>query len=97
VTATGFDVKSTFRNGAGATATATPTTRVVHVTTTASTTYTRTAAATSEAAAVGTCVTATGTSDQTGALTARTINVRPAVNGACSLGFGRPAGATTNG
>lgn len=96
VTATGFDVKSASRNGGGA-ATATPTTRVVHVTTTASTTYTRTAAATSAAAAVGTCVTATGTSDQTGALTARDINVRPAVNGACSLGFGRPAGATTNG
>jgi hypothetical protein len=98
VTATGFDVKSTLPNGAGAaTATATPSTRVVHVTTTASTTYTRTGAATSAAAAVGTCVTATGTSDQTGALQARAINVRPAVDGTCSVGFGRQAGATTNG
>lgn len=102
VTATGFDVTSTVRNRAAtgtgtATGTATPTTRVVHVTTTASTTYTRTAPATSQAAAVGTCVTATGTSDQTGALTAKVINVRPAVNGACGFGFGRPGGGTTNG
>lgn len=37
---------------------------------------------------VGVCMTARGTADDTGAVTAKTIAVSPAVNGACGGGFG---------
>jgi hypothetical protein len=88
VTADGFVVSETgFRGGSGGTATpAAPTS--VTVTTTAATTYDETASATKAALVVGQCATAVGTMDDTGAVTARTIAVRPPTNGTCSAGFG---------
>jgi hypothetical protein len=106
VSATGFTVESTvFARPSGTasgspTSSATPQKRIVTVTTTAATTYTTTAAATASAAKVGTCVTAMGASDATGTIAATSIAVRPAENGTCNQGFGRPAGqgtATTRG
>lgn len=78
------------RGSTGA-ATATPGTapRTVTVTTTATTTYTTTVPATATAAKVGTCVTARGRADSTGAIAATAITVRAAVGGQCT-GFGRP-------
>jgi hypothetical protein len=58
------------------------------VTTDASTTYTKVVSASSSALAVGQCIAATGPSDQTGAVTANTINIRqPGPNG-CVAGRG---------
>jgi hypothetical protein len=93
VSGSGFTVAAeTFagRQGSGASAPATPsgtpsfTTRPVTVTTTATTTYTTTKAATASAVAVGKCVSARGATDSTGSVTATTISVTPAVDGACS-------------
>lgn len=99
VTAAGFTVVSTVPVRAGGTATAGPTatTRTVTVTTSRATTYTVTVTATAKAAAVGTCVTAQGPSDDTGAVQATSIAVRPAVDGTCSQGFGRDQAAPTGG
>lgn len=103
VTSDGFTVQSETFARAGSTATTAPTTRTVAVSTSPTTTYTRTVAATAAAARVGSCVTALGTTDQVGAVSARSIAVRPAVNGMCTQGFGPRAGgagggtATTNG
>jgi hypothetical protein len=71
-----------------ATATASPTTTTVTVTTTGSTTYTaqKTAAATD--VAVGECASALGKADDTGAVAATSISLRPATNGSCTTGFG---------
>ncbi|TPG16027.1 hypothetical protein [Pedococcus bigeumensis] len=72
-------------------------TRTVSVTTSSQTTYTKTVRATAKAAAVGTCVTAEGKADDTGAIAATSVAVRPAENGSCSQGFLRgtaPTGAT---
>jgi hypothetical protein len=76
--------------GASATAspTAKPTTTPVEVTTTAATTYTKTVSASAKNLAVGQCVTAVGTADDTGAVTASIIASQPAVNGECTGGFG---------
>ena len=103
VTAAGFTVVSTVPDRAAgpatstSTAASTATTRTVTVTTSPGTTYTRTVTATATAAAVGTCVTAQGPSDDTGAVQATSIAVRPAVDGACSQGFGRGQGAPAGG
>jgi hypothetical protein len=106
VGATGFTVESMVPERPSGTASGSPTTpattqrRVVTVTTSPATTYTSTVAATASAAKVGTCVTALGTADSTGAIAARSIAVRPAQNGSCVTGFGRPGGlgaATTHG
>ena len=94
VSGSGFTVAAeTFagRPAGGGSAPATPsgtptfTTRPVTVTTSSATTYTTTKAATSSAVAVGKCVSARGATDNTGAVTATSIAVTPAVNGACSL------------
>jgi hypothetical protein len=89
VTSGGFVVEST---GFGQSATTTS----VAVTTSASTTFTTTVGSTSKAVATGTCVTALGKTDSTGALTATSISVRAAENGACTLGLrgARPNGGT---
>jgi len=58
------------------------------VTTTATTTYTKTVSASANDLAVGQCVTAVGTADDTGAVTASFIASEPAVNGECTGGFG---------
>jgi hypothetical protein len=66
---------------------------------TASTSYSETAKATSTALKVGECVTATGSADSTGAVTATRIALStPGPNG-CTVGFGRrpQAGASTTG
>jgi hypothetical protein len=103
VSAHGFTVTSTVIERPAAAGTASPgssptaQTRVVTVATTARTTFTKTVPSTAKAAAVGTCVTAEGKADDTGALAATSVAVHPAENGSCSLGFPRgaaPAGAT---
>ncbi|PZF79601.1 DUF5666 domain-containing protein, partial [Jiangella anatolica] len=55
----------------------------VTVTTTAATTWTTQAAAGPEALVVGGCVLAIGEADSTGAVTAASIAVSPAVDGSC--------------
>lgn len=80
VTATGFTVHGQAR----ATGAATDTT----VTVSSSTTYTKSESATAGALTVGACAAAQGTTDDTGAVTARTITVSKPVNGACTSGFG---------
>lgn len=80
VSATGFTVQGVARGSNPAVTTT--------VTVTSSTTYTKVASATSSAVAVGDCVAATGTTDDTGAVTAKTILVsKPGKNG-CTTGFG---------
>lgn len=68
-----------------------PETTSVTVTTTGETTVTITATADATALTIGRCVTATGTSDDTGAVSAERIEVSDAVDGECSTGFGRGA------
>jgi hypothetical protein len=86
--------------GAGATASpaATPSTNAVEVTTTTATTYTKTVSASAKNLAVGQCVTAIGSANDTGAVTATLIASQPAVAGECSTGFGaRRPGAGAGG
>ena len=66
-----------------------PETTSVTVTTTGETTVTITETADATALTIGRCVTATGTSDDTGAVSAERIEVSDAVDGECSTGFGR--------
>ncbi|SEF17273.1 DUF5666 domain-containing protein [Jiangella alba] len=68
--------------------TAEPEPSVVTVTTSAATTWTTEAPAGPEALAVSACVVAAGEADSTGAITATTIAVSPAVDGECQ----RPGG-----
>ena len=68
-----------------------PTTTPVVVTTTAATTYTKTVSASANDLAVGQCVTAVGTADDTGAVTASFIASEPAVNGECTRRLRWPA------
>lgn len=91
VSAAGFTVESSFpsQGSQGDSGDAQPTTQSVSVTTSATTTYTKTATADASALAVGKCVTAVGDHDDTGAVTATSIQVSDAVDGACSSGFGR--------
>lgn len=53
-----------------------------------STTFTKTESATASTLAVNQCVTAFGSSNSTGAVTATRIAIRPPVNGSCSTGRG---------
>lgn len=81
VSATGFTVHSVARGQNPATDTT--------VTVTSSTTYSKVESATSSALAVGDCIAAVGSTDDTGAVTAKTIGIsKPGPNG-CSTGFGR--------
>lgn len=69
------------------------TTRAVTLAT--GTTYTKTVKATTSALKVGSCVTALGTANDSGAITASSITIRPAVDGTCTAAtFGRPGGGT---
>jgi len=63
---------------------ASPTTSTRTVTLTSATTYTRTQPADSTALQVGGCVTAFGTTTDTGTLTATAIAIRPATSGSCN-------------
>lgn len=63
------------------------------VTVDSSTTYTKEVTADSGALAVGECIAATGASDNTGAVTARTIAIsKPGANGNCFAGGRNPGG-----
>jgi hypothetical protein len=72
------------------TATGSPTTStvMVTVTTTGSTTYTAQKTAGATDVAVGECASALGKADDTGAVAATSISLRPATNGSCTIGFG---------
>ncbi|HEY4017817.1 MAG TPA: DUF5666 domain-containing protein [Pseudonocardiaceae bacterium] len=84
VSATGFTVHSAARGQNAATDTT--------VTVDSSTTYSKVESATSSALAVGDCIAAVGATDDTGAVTAKTIGIsKPGPNG-CSTGFGRRGG-----
>jgi hypothetical protein len=105
VSGSSFTVESvSFGAGPGASAgggtaspRATPTTSPVTVKTTAATTYTKTVPASSKDLAVGQCVTAIGSANDTGAVTATVIASQPAVNGDCASGFGgRPDGSASS-
>jgi hypothetical protein len=60
----------------------------ITVTTTSATTYRALETATKANLKVGLCATAVGTTDDTGAVAARTIALSPATSTGCSLGFG---------
>ena len=77
---------------ASSTPTASPTTATVTVSTTASTTYTAQKAGAATDVVVGVCANALGKADDTGAVTATSITLRPATNGSCTTGFGGAGG-----
>jgi hypothetical protein len=84
-----FVVQGPNRNGS--------TTTTTTVTTDTSTTYTKVVNASPSALAVGQCIAATGSSDQTGAITANSISIRQAGANGCFAGpggAGDVAGAT---
>lgn len=72
--------------------------RTVVVSTSSATAYTQTEAVTPAALRVGLCVTALGAADNTGALAAKAISLRPSVNGSCRQPGGRlrPLGGSGN-
>jgi hypothetical protein len=72
-------------------------TQNVTVTWASSTTFTKLQAGAASDVVVGVCVLAQGKTDDTGALTATTIAVSPAVNGACPTGFGGRQGGPGDG
>lgn len=82
VSGNGFTVAST--------AFGSSTTTDVAVTTTSATTYTEQQKAGIGAIKVGRCLTAIGSTDSTGAVTARTTSVSDAVDGQCPMVFGAP-------
>ncbi len=82
VSATGFTVKSVMPGSSSSGTTS------VTVTVAAGTTYTTTAKGAASDVKVGTCVAADGSTDQTGAVTARTIAISPPQDGQCG-GFMR--------
>ena len=84
VSTTGFTVKGIAR---GTTPAVTTT-----VTVNAATTYTESAKATSSALVVGDCIVALGASDDTGAVSAKSINISKAGSNGCAGGFGRGGG-----
>jgi Domain of unknown function (DUF5666) len=65
-----------------------PKTRTVTVTLNGSTTFTQTVSAAVSDLAVGKCVTANGTVDSVGTITANRVTISQPVNGACGGGFG---------
>lgn len=84
VSDSGFTVAATSRDSEETTS--------VSVTVGSETTYTTTRTATKSALVVGTCVTATGEADDTGAVTAERISVSDPVDGECATGFGGRGG-----
>ena len=89
----GFSASGFAGRGRGSASTSTPPTTVpatdVTVDVNPSTTYSETHSATSGDLAVNDCVTAAGTADDTGAITARTIRITPMGPNGCTAGFGR--------
>lgn len=93
VSSSGFVVKPTRFGG-------TSSTSPVTVTTTASTTYTQTEKASASAVRVGVCMSANGTTSDTGAVTARRITLSQPTDGACTqarFGGGFPGGGRPGG
>jgi hypothetical protein len=84
VSATGFTVKGVARGSTPAVTTT--------VTVNSATKYTRSGSVTSSALAVGDCIAAIGASDDTGAITARTIGISKPGPGGCTTGFGGRGG-----
>ncbi len=78
-----FTVQRTDRNGA---------TTTTSITTDASTTFTKVVSASQSTLAVGQCVAAVGPADQTGAVTANTISIRPPGPNGCFTGRGGQGG-----
>ncbi len=94
VSSGGFTVSALSRTG-GSTSQTSATARSVAVHTTASTAYTAQQSGKATDVVTGACLTATGTTDDTGALSATTITVSKAVDGACTSamrGGGRRGG-----
>jgi hypothetical protein len=87
VTGPTFVVQRTDRNGANMTTNGTTT-----VTTDASTTFTTVVSASQSNLAVGQCVAAVGPADQTGAVTANSISIRPPGPNGCFTGARRGQG-----
>jgi hypothetical protein len=87
----GFTVQAVLPSGSGAS----PTTRSVSVTTTAATTYTTTRKATASAVKVGTCLSAQGSTDSIGGVTATRVQLTQPVDGQCGFRIfrGGPGGA----
>ena len=79
VSDSGFTVAATSRGSEETTS--------VDVTVGSDTTYTSTETATKSALVIGRCVTATGESDDTGAVTAERLTVSDPVDGECTTGF----------
>lgn len=88
VSGTGFTVKSVFPSGGGASTGSTS----VSVSVNGSTSYTTDAAAHPTDVKVGVCLRAQGSTDSTGAVTARTIALSQPVGGQCTAGFFRAGG-----
>lgn len=91
-----FTVKPVFHAGSTPASGSAATGTVREVTWSPQTVFTELAKSTAAAVKVGVCVTARGTADDTGAVTAKTIAVSPADGGQCDGGFGRfrPDGGT---
>jgi len=68
------------------------------VTTSSSTNYSQTASTDSSSLVVGLCVTAQGSADQQGTITATSISIRnPDSSGSCSFGFRPGNGSSASG
>ena len=81
ITATGFTVETTLPGQDDAT--------TQEVSTSSKTTWTHMVAATAKGLKVGKCVVASGTKDDVGAVTAKTIAISDAVDGECTMGARR--------
>ncbi len=83
---------SGFTRSAGGSQTSTPPTSIkssnVTVGVNPSTAYSEMASTAASSLAVGDCVTAVGTADSTGAVTARTVRIASTGGQSCSTGFG---------
>jgi hypothetical protein len=89
VTGTSFVVENSRPpRASGQPGSTTPATTDVTVSTTPTTTFRQTVKASSSALSIGSCVTAMGRADDTGAIAATSIAVQPKMNGTC--GFGGP-------
>jgi hypothetical protein len=87
----GISSASITKNAKSSKKPATPKTATVKVKTTSSTTYSENQAAASTNLAVGDCVTAAGSSDSTGAVSATTVRITSTGGQTCTTGFGRGA------
>ena len=85
----GFSSATITKNATSSKKPAAPKATTVKVKTTSSTTYNENQAAASTNLAVGDCVTAAGSSDSTGAVSATTVRITSTGGQTCTTGFGR--------